>query len=159
MGHRGTGRHEAIARAVIDADSLVNYACPDGWAKLAALHGPDQPVFLQEPLLEHALTSLLPGHASAKKSFNDARDVVSEASRPLYDAGLVRTEKAVARVVASLNQWVSSLPPEEVPSAGPGKAGVPYLSAPLDYNDATQVAFARRLRDQAVTLLRAEEQQ
>ena len=38
----GTGRHAAIARAVIDAVSLVYCACLNGWAKLAALPGPDQ---------------------------------------------------------------------------------------------------------------------
>jgi hypothetical protein len=152
----GTGRHQAIARAVIDADSLVNYACPDGWAKLAALHGPDQPVFLQEPLLRHALTSLAPGHASARKSFDDARAVVSDAARPLYDQGLARTEAAVARVELALQRWVVALPATEVPVGAGG--GVPYLSAPLNYSDAVEVDFARRLRDEAVRLLRAEEQ-
>jgi hypothetical protein len=152
----GTGRHQAIARAVIDADSLVNYACPDGWAKLAALHGPDQPVFLQEPLLRHSLTSLAPGHASARKSFDDARAVVSDAARPLYDQGLARTEASVARVEQALQRWVAALPATEVPVGAGG--GVPYLSAPLNYSDAIEVAFARRLRDEAVRLMRAEEQ-
>lgn len=151
----GSGRHAAIARAVIDADSLVNYACPDGWAKLAALHGPDQPVFLQEPLLEHALTSLLPGHASARRSFDGAKSVVSAASMPLYEAGLQRTEAAVGDVGQALQQWVEALPAGEVPRRD---GGVPYLTAPLDYGDAEAVAFARRLRDHAVTLLRAKEQ-
>ncbi len=150
----GTGRHAAIARAVIDADSLVNYACPDGWAKLAALHGPDQPVFLQEPLLEHALTSLAPGHASARRSFDDAKSVVSAASMPLYEAGLARTEAAVADVKKALVGWVEQLPANEVPRRG---GGIPYLTAPLDYGDAEAVGFARRLRDHAVTLLRAKE--
>jgi len=150
----GTGRHAAIARAVIDADSLVNYACPDGWAKLAALHGPDQPVFLQEPLLEHALTSLAPGHASARRSFDDAKSVVSAASMPLYEAGLARTEAAVADVKQALLAWVGQLPASEVPRRG---GGIPYLTAPLDYGDAEAVGFARRLRDHAVTLLRAKE--
>jgi hypothetical protein len=152
----GTGRHAAISAAVVDADSLVNYACPDGWAKLAALHGPDQPPFLQEPLLEHALTSMAPGHASAKKSFDDAKSVVSDASRPLYEAGLKRTEDAVKTVKAALQAWVASLPASEVPRTADG--GVPYLNAPLDYANDVHVDFARRLRDQAVTLLRAQEQ-
>lgn len=149
----GTGRHQAIARAVVDADSLVNYACPDGWAKLAALHGPDQPPFLQEPRLEHALTSLLPGHASAKKSFNDAKDVISDASRGLYDAGLARTEAAVTDVVKQLTSWVAQQ--TDVPKGKGG--GVPYLTADLDYQNPVEVDFARRLRDHAVTLLRAKE--
>ncbi len=152
----GTGRHAKISAAVVDADSLVNYACPDGWAKLAALHGPDQPPFLQEPLLEHALTSMAPGHASAKKSFDDAKTVLSAASMPLYEAGLKRTEAAVADVKKALEAWVKSLPEAEVPRGADG--GVPYLNAPLDYTNDVDVAFARRLRDQAVTMLRAKEQ-
>lgn len=149
----GTGRHSEIARAVVDADSLVNYACPDGWAKLLALHGPDQPVFLQEPLWKDALTSTAPGHASAKKSFDDAQSVISDASRSLYDAGLARTEAAVAAVEQDLLAWVEQQP--SVPRTADG--GIPYITAPLDYGDEAQVAFARQARDHAVSLLRALE--
>jgi hypothetical protein len=146
-------RHYAASRAVIDGDSLVNYACPDGWAKLAALHGPGQPMFLQEPLLRDSLTSMHPTHASALKSFHDARSVVSEASRPLYDAGLRRTEMAIDRVTQALGRWVKMQ--SNVPKTADGK--VPYLDGALNYGNAIQVNFAQRLRDEAVRLLRQEE--
>ena len=149
----GGGRHEAISRAVIDADSLVNYACPDGWAKLLALHGPDQPVFLQEPLWTDALTSQSPAHASARRSFDDAKAVISDASADLYTAGLSRTQKAVDEVTTSLMQWVETQ--SDVPRTKDG--GIPYITAPLDYGDDKQVNFARAARDHAVALLRAHE--
>ena len=150
--HEGS-RHYAASRAVIDGDSLVNYACPDGWAKLAALHGPDQPVFLQEPMLKDALLSMSPQHASALKSFHDARSVVSETSKPLYDAGLLRTKLSIDRVTRSLDQWVKLQ--RDVPKTKDGK--VPYLDGALDYGNPKQLMFARRLRDEAVRLLREQE--
>lgn len=148
-------RHEAASRAVIDADSLVNYACPDGWAKIAALHGPNQPVFLQEPLLIHSLTSEAPQHASAKKSWADARSVISAETAPLYEAGQGRTTAAIDSVLHDLERWVAQLPKGDVPLTKDGN--IPYLTGALDYGDARQLAFAERLRDQAVTLLRQQE--
>lgn len=150
--HEGS-RHYQASRAVIDGDSLVNYACPDGWAKLAALHGPDQPLFLQEPLLKDALLSMNPRHASALKSFHDARSVVSEASKPLYDAGLRTTTLAIERVTRSLENWLKLQ--RDVPRTKDGK--VPYLDGALDYGNTKQLLFARRLRDEAVRLLREQE--
>ncbi|HEY4221183.1 MAG TPA: hypothetical protein VGO62_07565 [Myxococcota bacterium] len=146
--HEGS-RHYRAARAVIDADSLVNYACPDGWAKLAELHGPDQPPFLQEPLLRDSLLSEKPQHASAIKSFRDARSVVSEGSRPLYERGLLRTQLAIERVDADLRNWAS------VQHDAP--AGLPYLERGLDYSKPLEVEFARRLRNEGVRLLRQYE--
>lgn len=152
--HEGS-RHHRASRAVIDADSLVNYACPDGWAKLAALHGPDAPPFLQEPLLTDALLSERPEHASALKSYRDAADVVSSAGRDLYAAGYQRTVASLDRVLHALRRWVETQPAGEVARTRDGK--VPYLDGALDYGDPAQLAFARRLRDEAVRLLRAEE--
>jgi hypothetical protein len=152
--HEGS-RHHRASRAVIDADSLVNYACPDGWAKLAALHGPDQPLFLQEPRLVDGLLSRRPEHASALKSYDDARAVVSPASRELYAAGLARTTFALDRVQKDLARWVEAQPARAVPRTADGK--VPYLDGALDYGNPLQVAFARRLRDEAVRLLRGQE--
>jgi hypothetical protein len=152
--HAGS-RHEKAARAVIDADSLVNYASPDGWAKLAALHGPDQPPFLQESRLITGLTSTAPEDASAQKSFLDARTVVSEASHALYDRGLERTQAALETVLGQLERWVSERPPGSVPRTADGK--VPYLDGELDYQNAAHVDFARELRAEAVRLLRDQE--
>ena len=148
-------RHYKAARAVIDGDSLVNYACPDGWAKLAALHGPDQPIFLQEPRLADGLLSEAGNVASALKSFRDARGVVSESSMAMYDGGLNRTKLAIDRVTQDLERWVSMQPTRNVPRTKDGK--VPYLDGALDYGNVQQVAFARRLRDEAVRLLRQQE--
>jgi hypothetical protein len=148
-------RHEAVSRAVIDADSLVNYACPDGWAKLAALHGPGAPPFLQEPRLEHALTSQDPRHASARRSYDDALSVISDAAKPVYRQGLLRTEQALQRVEQDLVRWVARQPKKDVPLTKDGK--VPYLTGDLDYTNGRQLAFATRLRDEAVRLLRQQE--
>ncbi len=152
--HEGS-RHYAAARAVIDADSLVNYACPDGWAKLAALHGPDQPLALREPLLIDGLVSLEPGVASARSSFRDARSVISPDVLPLYDRGLARTEQAVKRVMSQLERWAQGQPPGTTAHTADGK--FPYLDGKLDYTDPKQMMFARRLRDEGVRLLRQEE--
>jgi hypothetical protein len=148
-------RHYRAARAVIDADSLVNYACPDGWAKLAALHGPDQPPFLREPRLVDGLLSQKPEHASALKSYRDAQTVVSESSQKLYAGGLERTKLALDRILRDLERWVALQSPRNVPRTADGK--VPYLDGDLDYGNGVQVAFARRLRDHAVVLLRQQE--
>lgn len=152
--HEGS-RHGKASRAVIDGDSLVNYSCPDGWAKLAALHGPGQPAFLQEPTWKEALVSMAPNHASALKSYNDAHSVVSESSRSMYEGGYRRTLQAIDRVEQGLLGWVKLQPKKDVPKTTDGK--VPYLDGPLDYTDARQVQFATRLRDEAVRLLREQE--
>lgn len=152
--HEGS-RHYAASRAVIDGDSLVNYACPDGWAKIAALHGPGQPVFLQEPLFKDALMSEAPQHASALKSFHDARTVISDDSKKLYDQGRLRTNLAIDRVLRELERWVGNQPKNNVPLTKDGK--IPYLTGALDYGNGPQVAFAKRLRDEGVRLLRMQE--
>lgn len=152
--HEGS-RHYKASRAVIDGDSLVNYSCPDGWAKLAALHGPGQPPFLQEPTWKDALLSMAPSHASALKSFNDAHAVVSDASRPMYHAGYQRTQQAIDRVEQGLQRWVKAQPKRDIPLTSDGK--VPYFDGKLDYMNGRQVAFATRLRDEAVRLLREQE--
>jgi hypothetical protein len=46
-------------------------------------------------------------------------------------------------------------PARNVPRTKDGK--VPYLDGKLDYGNVQQVAFARRLRDEAVRLLRQQE--
>lgn len=152
--HEGS-RHYKASRAVIDGDSLVNYSCPDGWAKLAALHGPGQPPFLQEPMWKDALLSMAPPHASALKSFHDAHNVVSDASRAMYDGGLSRTKLAIDRVEQGLKRWVKMQPKNSIPLTKDGK--VPYLDGKLDYMNGRQVRFATRLRDEAVRLLREQE--
>jgi hypothetical protein len=152
--HEGS-RHYKASRAVIDGDSLVNYSCPDGFAKLAALHGPGQPPFLQEPLWKDALLSMQPAHASALKSFHDAQSVVSPSSREMYDRGLHRTKLAIDRVEQGLARWVKMQPKNSVPLTKDGK--VPYFDGKLDYMNARQVHFATRLRDEAVRLLREQE--
>jgi hypothetical protein len=152
--HEGS-RHFASSNAVIAGDSLVNYACPDGWAKLAALHGPDQPPFLQEPRLVDALLSEKPEHASALKSYRDAQSVIAPEMKGVYQDGFLRTKLAVERMTADLERWVKMQPQKDVPRTKDGK--IPYLDGALDYANPQQVAFARKLRDHAVTFLRQQE--
>ena len=152
---REGSRHYAASRAVIDADSLVNYACPDGWAKLAAITGPDQPLPLQATTLLAGLTATAPGAVSATVSFLDARRIISPEVLERYDAGRARTELALTRVVGELERWANAQPAHDVPRTHDGK--IPYLDGALNYSKPADVAFARRLRDEAVRLLRAEE--
>ncbi|MDP2340547.1 MAG: hypothetical protein Q8O67_06300 [Deltaproteobacteria bacterium] len=152
--HAGS-RHEKAARAVIDADSLVNYACPDGWGKIAALHGPDAPPFLQEPTWKDALTSQDPLIASALKSFFDARSVISDDVKPLYDQGRRRTEQAIDRVEAGVERWLKMQ--KDPPHTQAGK--LPYHEGAPDQIDPAmkQRTFAIALRDEVVKLLREQE--
>ena len=152
--HAGS-RHEKAARAVIDADSLVNYACPDGWGKIAALHGPDAPPFLQEPTWKDALTSQDPTIASALKSFFDARSVISDDVKPLYDQGRRRTEQAIDRVEAGVDRWLKLQrdPPHTKAGKLPYHDGAPDLIDPAN----RQRTFAIALRDEVVKLLREQE--
>jgi hypothetical protein len=54
-----------------------------------------------------------------------------------------------------LVRFVGLIPPKELPLTKDGKR--PYLDGALDYANALQLNFARRLREQAVTLLRNQE--
>lgn len=135
-------RHEAVSRAVIEADSMVNYACPDGWAKLIELHGPNT-MFDSDTLLQDAVTKTGPGAASAMTSFQDARSVVSAPGLPVYDAGRARAEAAFARTLHTLRAEFGT------------KA--PFLDVPLQRSDPAQVALATHIRARAASLMRAEE--
>jgi hypothetical protein len=135
-------RHEATSRAVIEADSMVNYACPDGWAKLIELHGPNT-MFDKDTLLSDAVTKTGPGAASALTSFKDAESVVSKAGMPVYDRGRDRSEDAFSRTMSQLHKEFGT--------------NVPFLDVPLKVGDAKQTEVALRVRTRAAELMRAEE--
>ncbi len=135
-------RHEKVSRAVIEADSMVNYACPDGWAKLIGLHGP-QTMFDKDTLLADAVTKTGPGAASAQTSFDDARSVVSDDALAVYDAGHARASAAWQRTLTTLRKEFGE--------------DAPFLDAPLTTGDAQQTATAIKVRVRAIELMRAEE--
>lgn len=87
--------HYLASRTLLDGDSLINYATPDGWAKIAAIRGPDTP-FAGDKTVFDSL-------ASAKSSYDDAYAVMSTEARQLGDKGVELTEQAVARVRTQVN--------------------------------------------------------
>lgn len=143
--------HHRISRAVIDGDSLINYASPDGWAKIAAIRGPDRGPFFEDKTVFDSL-------ASARASYDDAFSVLTETSKPLATAGLARTERSLERVRSHVDGWLA-----RQPDVVRNKDGtVPFWNAPLRYPSAgelspteqKQFAFAARIRDEVVSQLR-----
>lgn len=92
--HEGSP-HYLASRSIIDGDSLINYATPDGWAKIAAIRGPDTPFAFDKTVFDSL--------ASAKASYNDAFKVMSDEARTLGQKGVALTEDAVQRVRTSVN--------------------------------------------------------
>ena len=82
-----------------------------------------------------------------------ARAIVSPEVLPLYDGGLKRTQSALRAVTHELETWVKHQ--QTVPRGQDGQ--VPYLNGKLDYSDPAEIAFAARLREQGVILLRQKE--
>ncbi len=143
------------SRAVVDGDSLINYASPDGWAKIAALRGPDTQPFFEDPTVIDSLQS-------AKHSYDDALAVVSSAARPLAEAGLARTKGAVKRMRDGMRLWFATQGPW-LPANPDGS--IAFWNAPLKYPSQGQLAqreqdqfvFAKRIRDKVIELLKAEQ--
>jgi hypothetical protein len=147
--------HYRVSRAVIDGDSLINYASPDGWAKIAALRGPDT-----QPFFEDA--TVLDSLQSAKASYDDAMTVVSDPAKPLMAAGLVRTKNAIKRVRDEMQAWLTSHGPF-LPANSNGT--IAFWNAPLKYpskgkltqREEMQFKFAKQIREKVVELLRAQQ--
>jgi hypothetical protein len=147
--------HYGLSRAVIDGDSLINYASPDGWAKIAAIRGPDT-----QPFFEDA--TVLDSLHSAKQSYDDAMTVVSVPARPLMEQGLLRTKAAIKRVRSRMQEWFATHGPF-LPANPDGT--IPFWNAPLKYpskgkltqREQLQFKFAKEIRAKVVELLRAEQ--
>lgn len=146
-----------LSRRVIDGDSLINYACPDGWAKYAKIRGPG--TFFKDNTVWDSL-------ASVKASYNDALTVMSPDVRPLAESGLARTEAAVARVTPEIQKWINAskrgygyTADEKVSfwdkDAEPLR--YPEPGYPLEAPDALRLDFARKIGDQMETRLRAQQ--
>ncbi len=147
--------HYRVSRAVIDGDSLINYASPDGWAKIAALRGPDT-----QPFFEDA--TVLDSLHSAKHSYDDAMTVVSAPARPLMEQGLKRTKAAIKRVRDKMQVWLGSqgpfLPLNPDGTIAFWNSALKYPSkGKLTQREQTQFKFAKLIREKVVELLRAEQ--
>jgi hypothetical protein len=149
--------HYGASRAVIVGDSLINYASPDGWAKLVAIRGPG--TFFKDETVFDSL-------ASAKQSYDDAQAVITDEAKPLAEAGLQRTERAVERVRAKMEPWIEQQVRQgKFEKTDDGK--VPFWDAALAHpdgdpstlspTDQKRFNFAIELRAQMVELLRAEQ--
>lgn len=143
------------SRAVIDGDSLINYASPDGWAKIAAIRGPETLPFFEDPTVFESLQS-------AKHSYDDALTVISPAAKPLAEAGLQRTKGAVRRMRDAMRVWFASQNPF-VPANPDGS--IAFWNASLKYpsqgalsrREQEQFNFAKIIRERVVAILRAEQ--
>ncbi|MBI4821880.1 MAG: hypothetical protein HY791_36820 [Deltaproteobacteria bacterium] len=147
--------HHKASRAVIDGDSLINYASPDGWAKIVAIRGPDTGPFFEDKVVFDSV-------GSAKKSYDDAYSVLSDAAKPLARQGLARTDKSLERVRAKMEKFLEAKG-KDVPYDDNGK--VPFWNTPLKYpsqgelsaKEKQQFEFAKQIREEFVGLLRAEQ--
>jgi len=152
--HAGSPWYGA-SRAVIDGDSLINYASPDGWAKIAALRGPDTLPFFEDPTVLDSLHS-------AKRSYDDALLVVSPAAKSLAEAGLLRTKAAIRRMRDAMRIWFATQGPW-LPANADGS--IAFWNAPLKYpsqgplskREQEQFNFAKRIRERVIEILRVEQ--
>jgi hypothetical protein len=156
------------SRAVIDGDSLVNYATADGWAKIAAIRGPGKgPAFTDATVFDSL--------KSAEASYNDAFSVISERSKPLAQNGLQETKQSLQSVKQKMSAWLAgertrlASEPSEVNPFNPD-GSVPFWDAPLKYpkdnkavtegltaKEVTQFEFAKTIREKMVDMLRQEQ--
>jgi hypothetical protein len=145
------------SRKIVNGDSLINYASPDGWAKIAQIRGPN--TGFKDATIWDSL-------ASAKASYNDAFTVITDDVKPLAAEGLARTEAAVERVKPAVGQWVEAHKQaygygadEKVSFWDKDAAPLKYAEAdhPLEAQDALRFEFARLIRDKMVAELRAQQ--
>jgi hypothetical protein len=142
------------SRTVIDGDSLINYASPGGWAKIAAIRGPGKGPLFQDATIFDSLDS-------ARLSYEDAYTVISETAKPLAEAGLQRTQAALQRVRNRVLEWLEQQTDTPYNSDGT----LPFWDTPLSYPSESalsaleqeQFEFAKRIREQVVQFLLAEE--
>ncbi|HEY9871775.1 MAG TPA: hypothetical protein V6D08_21655, partial [Candidatus Obscuribacterales bacterium] len=147
------------SQAVINGDSLINYASPDGWAKIAAIRGPGKEPWFQDKTVFDSLES-------TRTSYNDAYSVLGEEAKPLATAGLERTQKAIDRVKGEMEQWFRELERQgtEIPRTKEGKIAFwdaplkyPTRDEPLNADEQKQFEFAKRIREEVVRRLRVEQ--
>lgn len=145
------------SRRVIDGDSLINYATPDGWAKIAQIRGPGT-IFADKTIWDSL--------DSAKGSYKDAHSIISDAVKPLAEQGLARTEAAVRRVTPEMQKFVDAN--KEAYGYGPAEKvsfwdkdaeplRYPEKGQTMEARDAMRLEFARKIRDQMVSQLRAQQ--
>ncbi len=161
--------------AVIDADSLVNYATADGVGKIVAICGPGTP--FHDPTVFHSMFS-------CGASFVDAVSVMSDVAMGSVAHGIAVTKTVIEGVRAGVSREVNrgllvfarddfdrivaeegvtlgdlrvrriaSLAVVELKTAG---QALPYWSVPLDYDEAgVDFETAKLIRRKVADLLRA----
>src|SRR4030095_3796430 len=112
------------SRAVIDGDGLINYATPDGWAKIAAIRGPGKEPWFQDATVFGSLKT-------AKDSYDDAFSVMTPEGQDLARAGLGRTQGALDRVRQRMEDWFSSK--EAIGLQRNADGTIPFWNADLKY--------------------------
>src|SRR5262249_41388095 len=147
------------SQAVINGDSLINYASPDGWAKIAAIRGPGKEPWFWDKTVFDSLES-------TQKSYDDAYSMLSEETKPLAEAGLKRTRGAIDRVKGEMELWFKELEGGgfEIPRTPDGKiafwdARLKYAAKdqPLNELEQRQFEFAKQIREEVVRRLRAQQ--
>lgn len=150
--------HYAVSRAVIDGDSMVNYATPEGFAKIVAIRGPGTSTFFMDSRLGDSLES-------ARQSYADAFAAMTPKGQELAEAQKQKTEALLSKVDSELRDWLSQQ--ADVPKNKDGT--IAFLDVPLRYppgNDASRInelspteqaqfIMAGRIRNKAVELLQA----
>ncbi len=161
--------------AVIDADSLVNYASADGVGKIVAICGPGTP--FRDPTVFHSMFS-------CGASFVDAISVMSDVAMGSVAQGIALTrtviEKVRAGVSREVNRGLLAFPREDfdrvvaeegvdlsalrvrriaglaVVELGAAGQALPYWGVPLDYDaGGADVEVAKLIRRKVADLLRA----
>jgi hypothetical protein len=147
------------AFALMAGDSGINYASPDGVAKIVAIRGPG--TFFRDKTAQDSVESVLGAAGSA----GDARAVLPKELWELYDGNIARTRGAVAVASARVDAWLREQ--GKAPEATPYWRGTPLLypegpDAALPGSDPQQLAadfqFALdRLRPTFEQFLREEQ--
>ena len=149
----GIGVHEwpvprdRASFAVIAGDSAINYASPEGAAKIVSIRGPATP--FKDVDAQASVASVL---GSAGSSV-DARAVLPRDLWPLYDRQVAATELAVDRAELRIDDWLRGQGHD--PAATPFWRGTPL--AYTEGNASAEEQLAIELRAQFDAYLREEQ--
>jgi hypothetical protein len=113
------------ARALINGDSIDNYATPGGFGKLVGLNGPETDVFFKDATIEESL-------ASPRRSFHQAYPIMTPEGQALANAELSNTDNAIAVARRNTEAWLRQ---SRGIAADQPLPKIPYWNSPLRYPD------------------------